>query len=576
MAAFSKLTKAFVTTTIGFLLCACTVTAPDITDKTNPIEAALRDGIAKDHALAAANHKKTLPSAVNKALLPDIAINTPTTSHNNTDAADQYHFDVTVTNVPAKDFFLGLTKDTKYNLTINPNLSGNISLDLKNVTIPQVMDAVRDVYGYEYERTSYGYKVFPKQLTTRIFTVNVLDINRDGKSQTFIGSGQITSNVSNSNNTTNNTATSGNTVTNPTNQNSSIGASGSIQTQTSSNFWDSLKQNLVAIIGDKDGHSVVLNQQSGTIIVHAYPDELRNVAKYLDNIQEAMQREVIIEAKILEVELSASYQSGINWKLFGSNAIKQGDPDNANNPNSPIINENMPFFNSIFTFRATDGGAFTSVIKLLSTQGRVNVLSSPHIATTNNQKAIIKVGDDRFYVTNVTSTTDNYASSGSQTSQNIVLTPFFSGISLDVTPQIDQDGIITLHIHPIVSTVTQDRQVFIVNSQNEDLPLAKSTIRESDSIVRAQNGQVIIIGGLMENQTLDFQASTPGADRLPTVGGLFKNANKRSSKVELVILLRPIVVSGNKTWEQRLNEANNFYKNLKGEFKYNLIRKKSQ
>jgi MSHA biogenesis protein MshL len=205
-------------------------------------------------------------------------------------------------------------------------------------------------------------------------------------------------------------------------------------------------------------------------------------------------------------------------------------------------------------------------------------LSSPRVATINNQKAVIKVGTDRFYVTNISSNTNSGGSGTATTSNSVTLTPFFSGISLDVTPQIDEDDYVTIHIHPIVSEVTEDPRTFNTGGttgQNTDVPMAKSTTRESDSIVRAKNGQVIVIGGLMENRRNDTQSSTPIADRLPGVGALFKNTDKSASKYELIILLRPIVVgNNNNVWQQRLQESANSFKNIKsskGQFGYNIV-----
>jgi len=202
------------------------------------------------------------------------------------------------------------------------------------------------------------------------------------------------------------------------------------------------------------------------------------------------------------------------------------------------------------------------------------VLSSPRVATINNQKAVIKVGNDKFFVTNVSSNTNSSSGSSTNTTANITLTPFFSGISLDVTPQIDENGNVTMHIHPIVSSVIKDTQTFKVNGEDQILPLAASSTRESDSIVRAKNGQVIVIGGLIQNSGENYQASTPGADRLPGIGGLFKSKNKLSRKFELVILLRPIIVESTKTWQQQLQEAATSVKKLnkaKGNFSYNIV-----
>lgn len=521
------------------LTCSCKIDTPGEGTASNSIENALNCSIANNNKLACKERKK-LPASVRNALMPRLNLPNHTSI---VSSQDEPHFDVSVNNVPAKDFFLGLVDGTRYSVSLSPLLTGNISLELKNVTVVQAMEAVRDAYGYEFERTSYGFQVFPKRLESRIFTINSLDLVRKGKSSVSISSGQITDVV--------NTAgiSSSSTV-----------SAGTIDTDQTANFWDSLKQNLDTLIGKEDGRSVVVNSQSGVVIVKAFPDELRSVAQYLDYIQNIMQREVIIEAKVLEIELNAQYQSGVNWKALG---ITVGNLDNV------PLTQNTPTFNPAFTLNISDGGAFNSVIQLLNSQGKVNILSSPRITTTNNQKAIIKVGEDRFFVTNVSSNT-TATTGGQTTAANVTLTPFFSGISLDVTPQINENGQITLHIHPIVSKVVQDNQEFTVNGQLQQLPLAKSDIRESDSIVRAANRQVIVIGGLMENTSFEYTDSVPGADKLRDIGGLFKHINNSAAKFELVILLRPIIADNTCTWQERLKEATMTFKNMQGEYQYNL------
>jgi MSHA biogenesis protein MshL len=542
------------------LLVACKISEPSFDGAEDAIDQALREN-AQANKLDAA--KKNVPASVSNALMPDIDtpdVNTDSSAEEDDD--DQY-FDIAVNNVPAKDFFMGLVKDTKYNITVSSQVVGNVSLDLKGVSVPQAMEAVRNIYGFEYETTSYGYQVFPRRLETRIFNVNYLNIERSGQSQTSIGSGQIT-------NTVQNTLTSSGVSSSQ--QTGSI-PSGLVQTTTTSNFWELLKQNLLTIIGTQDGKSIVVNPESGSIIIKAYPDELRSVAQYLDGIQNIMQRQVIIEAKVLEVELNAAYQAGIDWKVLGLRQTTQTNSKTSDGTNfSPSI---LPL--GTFSLTATQSrDTFTTAINLLSAQGNVNVLSSPRVATVNNQKAVIKVGDDSFYVTNISSNTNNNSSSsGSNTTASVTLTPFFSGISLDVTPQVDEDGIVTLHIHPIVSNVTEEQKSFTISGvANNNIPLAKSSVRESDSIVRAKNGQIIVIGGLMINKRNERKASTPGIDRIPIIGDLARNTEKIARKFELIILLRPIVVGDAKTWQKQLTETAHRMrgmKNSKGNFNYDIV-----
>jgi MSHA biogenesis protein MshL len=185
----------------------------------------------------------------------------------------------------------------------------------------------------------------------------------------------------------------------------------------------------------------------------------------------------------------------------------------------------------------------------------VHVLSSPRIATMNNQKAVLKIGTDEFYVTGVSTTTNSNAT-GNTTSPNVTLQPFFSGVVLDVTPQIDDEGNIMLHVHPSVSQVTTVNKVVNLGSAGSlNLPLAASSTSEMDSMVRGQDGQIVAIGGLMRQSTVNDRSQLPGAGDLPVVGALFRNTDSQTQKRELVVLIKPTIVDGAASWTQDMQDA---------------------
>jgi MSHA biogenesis protein MshL len=300
----------------------------------------------------------------------------------------------------------------------------------------------------------------------------------------------------------------------------------------------------------------VVTPQVGLVVVRARPDSLHAVRSYLSRVENTLHRQVILEAKIIEVTLRDGFQAGINWNTFGDASGGTFKPTTIVDGNGNVITSNgsehstagellagdgFDFFNplgSAFTLSASYGD-FEAAIDLLKTQGSVQILSSPRIATVNNQKAVIKVGDDEFFVTDISTNTVT-AGSAINTVDSPELTPFFSGIALDVTPQISDVGDVILHIHPTVSDVKEQ----LKNIGGEQVPLAASTIRESDSIVRAANGQIVVIGGLMQNASEDNNAGVPGLSRVPGFGYLFKQKSQSAVKSELVILLKPIVVNG--------------------------------
>lgn len=513
-------------------------------------------------------NQDSVPDSVASSLIPTIDLDIA----NVPDIQDESRFDISVNAVPADQFFLSLVDGTDYNMVIHPEVTGSVTLNLRNVTIPEVLEAARDVYGFEFISTGYGFQVLPGRLRARIYQINYLNIERSGSSQTSVSSGSLTANE---------TATSddGTTTT------SSNSAGTSIRTEQSlTTFWTELEDSVQAIVGQGDGRSVVVNPQSGVVVVRALPNELREVEAYLQATQLIVQRQVILEAKFIEVTLNEKYQSGINWGSLltpgndsitaaqvGGGSVLVGESGlsglagNAGNLDpssfSAISGAAASAFGGVFSL-AVNLGDFNAFIELLKTQGNVQVLSSPRVSTMNNQKAVIKVGSDEFFVTDIS--TQNVSTASSTLVQpDIELTPFFSGIALDVTPQISQQDDVTLHVHPSISEVVDQQKTVTVGTVTQQIPLALSTVRESDSIVRAKSGQVVVIGGLMQETTNDQDAKTPILGDLPGVGGLFTHKKQSSVKSELVILLKPVVVKSSDEWNDELLKTRGKVKELR-------------
>ena len=542
----------------------CENTAPRV-ETIDEMDQILADGANHIPAQVPAESEQMTPEEVSKALMPTMNMAPPLAGAGQEMKADKQRFDISVSNVPADQFYMSLVEGTNYNIVVHPDLGGTISLNLKKVTILEVMDAVRDVYGYEFERTDYGLRVLPNALESRIFQVDYLNVERSGVSSTSVSSGTLQNSSGSSGNSSDSSSGSGGS--------SGSGSTGTQVTtlQPLTSFWQELDLSIQSIIGSGDGRSVIISPQSGLVVVRAIPNELRDVEKYLKAAQLISQRQVILEAKILEVELKDSFRSGVNWTalagsftggLTGGGTSLENDSGFSDArgfvpPPGTNLGEVIPAssFGGIFSL-AVNSSKFAAFIELLETQGSVQVLSSPRISTMNNQKAVIKVGQDEFFVTNVSSDSSTGGAGTNQTSE-IELTPFFSGIALDVTPQISEDNSVTLHVHPSVSRVKEQQKLLTVNGQLQDLPLARSTIRESDSIIRAQSGQIVVIGGLMQDSIDDRDAKTPGAGDVPLFGNLFKQKARAKTKSELIILLRPVVVDSPRRWADAINDSRN-------------------
>jgi MSHA biogenesis protein MshL len=497
-------------------------------------------------------------------------------------------FDVAVSDSPVRPFFEGLADGTPYNIVLEPGVGGTITLKLKNVTLIEVLDAVREAYGYDYRRIPSGFVIVPAAMQTRLFQVNYIDLERRGTSRTRVASGQVGQSSS--------AGASGGAAPGPDAQTLGLsepagavfaarnGAKDpdrikeitgtSISTRSSSDFWPELEASLKDLVGTNGGRAVIVNAQSGIIAIRANARELRDVQQFLDKIQDVASRQVIIEAKIVEVELSSAFRAGINWAAiaqqgnrtisgfqtgpqqgFGSNNLQllnQPSVPVTVGPGNPVTSVLTNSLGGAFTL-AVNAGSFNAYVELLATQGKTHVLSSPRVSTINNQKAVIKAGDDEYFVTGVSSNT--VSGVAASTSTNLELAPFFSGVALDVTPQLSGDGQIILHIHPTVSDVTQKVLSVTVQGTTNSLPLAFSQVRESDSVVKAKSGQLIVIGGLMlsNHQVQDYRVPLLGD--IPVVGKLFRSQQKTDDHTELVILLRPIIVDSDDQWTQLTGEA---------------------
>lgn len=542
------------------------------------------------------------PAAVADALLPDLGAPAATGKS----FGRERRFDISVMGADAREFFMGLVADSAYNVIVHPGLKGTITIDLKNVTLPEVLEAVREVYGYDYKKTEAGYIIYPAEIMSRLFHLDYINFVRNGRSETRVSAGQ-SSQLQRGGTTVGVSPYGGNgggvggyggqttgyasvgggdgeelvdcrnaRAGEGQGSNGQVGTGlgrggvplmpGSvIATTSTSHFWKELKQALSVIVCAGEGANFVVNQQGGVIVVRAFPKQLREVEQFLDALRQELQRQVVLEAKILEVVLKDGYQAGINWAYL----INHGQQAMLTSLGGPAS------IGQVFTIdfgKATgiNMNDFKAYIELLETQGEVHTLSSPRISTLNNQKAVIKVGSDEFFVTDITSTT--VTGTGATTvTPSIGLTPFFSGIALDVTPQIDDGGMVTLHVHPSVTEVTDQTKRITLGGQEQDLPLAFSTVRESDSVVQAQNGQIIVIGGLMQNQQNNDRQGVAWFNRIPGLGSLFRRGTGSFQKSELVILLKPTVIQNQADWNRAHKEISDRAKALEGESRRQIL-----
>lgn len=512
-----------------------------------------------DLPLATANKPVAVASSISdsreEAAPPSVSVPVP---------LPEPKLDLLVNNAPARTVFLAIVSDTRYSMLLHPDVAGTLSVTLRGVTVLETLEAIRDVYGYDFKIEGRRITIYAPTLQTRIFTINYPHSQRVGSSELRVASGAALQSGT----------ASGNAAPTPGSAQQTEGSR--VSTTSKTDFWAEMAGAVRGLVGSGEGRNVITSPQAGIMAVRAMPDELRQVDQFLKAAQIAVKRQVMLEAKIVEVELRDGFQSGIDWSALkngggATGAIGVLSGNTSSNTLVRGVQANLPGFNgSTDGIALPAGGAglfglafardgFQAVLGFLETQGDVQILSSPRIATLNNQKAVLKVGTEDFFVTNVASGTTSNSTTGSNvgtTLPTLTLTPFFSGISLDVTPQIDDGSSIMLHVHPSVTNVTEKtKQIDLGSAGNFRLPLASSSVNETDTLVRVNDGNIVAIGGLMQIESNRKLSGLPGTSDIPFFSSLLGNRANTGRKKEVVVLIKPSIIRTEQDWETQTRRA---------------------
>jgi MSHA type pilus biogenesis protein MshL len=470
-----------------------------------------------------------------------------------------------------QDVLLAFSKESDLNIVIDPELSGKVTIDLKRVTLREALDAILSPLGWAYHIDGKFIKISRPQMDTRLFMLNYIATKRSGKREVYAS-----------------TSTGGGLQTSTLpGQQAALSPGGARTGYTDlvsideMDLWKEIQKGLEALIfgsveekeretsGEKEkatwtridakGKKLVVNKSTGVILVTDYPINLNKVASYLETVEGSSQRQVTIQAKIMEVILSDEHKEGINWKVIqglprsinlawgltnkagttgypgSTSGYAMGDTSTGTTISTPGLFKLKPYGGILALGAAGSEVGLSDIMQAISEQGDVKVLSSPTISTLNNQKAIIRVGNqDVFFITGAVAT---------QTTVTQIIQPMTIdiGIILDVTPQIAEDGTIIMNIHPSITDKTGEKTT----------PDGKSTfpllsVRETDTTVRVRDGQTIIIAGLMQERTTENYTGVPILQSIPLMGGLFRYKTETKRNSELVIMITPSLQVGTK------------------------------
>jgi MSHA type pilus biogenesis protein MshL len=464
-----------------------------------------------------------------------------------------------------QDILLAFSKESAYNIIIDPEMSGKVTIDLKRVTIKEALDAILTPLGWTYRIDGQFIKILRPQMETRLFTLNYIATKRSGKREIYVstGGGLQTAGLPGQQTTGGPGARTGYS---------------DLVSVDEMDLWNEIQKGLEAMIFesgevkipsekekanwtrvDEKGKRLIINKSSGVIMVTDYPLNLNKIASYLETIEGSSQRQVTIQAKILEVILSDEHKEGINWKvieglprsinLAWGLTNKAGTSGYPGGPSGFIISESTtggaistpgifkikPYGGILAIGAGGTDVALSDIMQAIAEQGDVKVLSSPTISTLNNQKAIIRVGNqDVFFITGAVAT---------QTTVTQIIQPMTIdvGIILDVTPQIAEDGTIMMNIHPSITEKTGEKAT---PDGKTTFPLL--SVRETDTTVRVRDGQTIIIAGLMQEKNEESYIGVPVLQSVPLLGGVFRYKTGKKRNSELVIMITPTLQVGKK------------------------------
>ncbi|SMP12486.1 MSHA biogenesis protein MshL [Desulfurobacterium pacificum] len=427
---------------------------------------------------------------------------------------------LTFNDIPLNKALLMLAKATGYNVIIPPDINGTVTLELKEDSLESCLNALLKPFGYSYKIDGNNIYVITK--LTKVFHLNLPQINR-----TLTSSIQATIGGESSN-TGVNTSTSSATM--------------SISNNYSSEFWNNVKSALETLLKEDKTASYSIEPLTGTIVVSAKPKTMKRIENFIKTLNKETEKQVLIEAKIVEVKLDKKNQTGINWKyLTFSNFLGSGGEYSTITFNSGSPSS-MPFQLSVVKVNNT----FSALLGLLSQFGKVNVLSSPRILAMNGQPAMIKVGRDYIviYKTQTTSTTSTAGETASTLTTEEINTDTIltEGVVLTIVPHIDDKGNVILNITPAISSLDTPIVSGFTNT-TEDLlnKIYAVNIRQLNTVIKARSGQTIILGGLIAKSKSETKEGVPFFQDLPLIGNAFKSNTQTSSKTELVIMLTPYV-----------------------------------
>ncbi|MES9876652.1 MAG: pilus (MSHA type) biogenesis protein MshL [Candidatus Sedimenticola sp. 1PA] len=447
----------------------------------------------------------------------------------------QETYTVVVNDVPAGELLFSLSRDAKLNVDIHPDIAGLVTLNAIDQTLPQILDRIAKQVSLRYQLDGSTLVLEPDSPYWKNYRVDYVNMARDATSEVGVATEISTAggSVGDDGGSTDRGNRSNTTVRN----------------SSHNHFWEVLEQNTLSLLGfSAEGSSgsppVVSNPVSGMIAVYATQAQQRDVQSFIELAVSSALRQVLIEMTIVEVDLSDGYQAGVDWQRLLDTGL---DGLTAMSTMTGANLSTAPVFSVNYQETTSPGRSFSATLKMLETFGDVKVISSPKIMALNNQTAVLKVVDEKVYFTLDRQTEEGTDGDGDTVTYSTEVHTVPVGLVMSVTPQINDVDSITLNIRPTISRITGyaiDPGPRLIADASFDNLIPEIQVREMETLLQVANGQMVVMGGLMQNKVDKTNRGIPELSLLPFIGPLFQYKSDEYIKSELVIFLQPTVVKG--------------------------------
>ncbi len=486
-------------------------------------------------------------------------------------------YSVSVYKVKVQSLLFALARDAKLNVDIHPGIEGEVTLNALDQTLPQLLTRISKQVDMRYELDGPNLVVLPDVPFLRNYKIDYVNVSRDTSSTVSIAT-QIS--------TTGATAGGGGGA-------GDNNSTTSVSNKSNNRFWATLVENIKDTLRETDkllsdstqtapiaavaatpvasaganaatppvvatrtttyreAASVIANPETGLIAVRATGRQHEKIQEFLDLVMSSAKRQVLIEATVIEVQLSDQYQQGINWSSLRTSStqgpsLSLGQVGGTALPSGVLPGVSQGILNLSYLKPLTSLGNLALTIQLLESFGKVKVLSSPKISVLNNQTALLKVVDNRVYFTITATTQQASVGTPAVTTYTSSLNTVPVGFVMSVTPQISDNDEVTINVRPSISRIigyVQDPNPALAQAVVpvvSNVPVIQT--REMESILKVSSGQIAVMGGLMQDTINNLKDAVPGINQIPLLGNALSYRNETTNKSELVIFMRPIVV----------------------------------